>query len=533
MRSHFPIVELGKYVRQVSQRNRAEINIEVFSVTNSEGFARSTDYFSKEVFSKNVSNYKVVSPGQFAYNPSRINVGSIDYLRHSSPVLVSPLYIVFEGNKDIHADYLLRYLRSAWGNAQIRANTEGAVRDSLKFKGLENIKIPRPPVDDQVRIATLLGKVEGLIARRKQHLQQLDDLLRVEFREMFGNVAQNTSTWKIDSLSNLGNFKNGLNFGTGDTGVRLRCLGVGDFKALSKIISMDSLSTINLNHAPSEDYFLQNGDLVFVRSNGSKDLVGRCIAVYPNEEKVTYSGFCIRFRLKPDTLDPTYLVHLFRSPTFRKLMLQGGQGANIQNINQKSLSDLPIPVPPPALQRQFSKFVEKVEGVSTAYRQSLTELETLYGALSQKAFMGELDFSRLPLPGTQPEKKTVATAPVHMLAEQELVINFPGTDDLLETLKSSEARKGLIAQWLEVYRGQLGRTPFSVQRFMVAAQTRLEELNPNNDVALGASDYEHIKAWVFEALAAGRLDQVCNITEVAPDGTPTFGNRIELWAVQR
>ena len=127
MKSNFPIIELGKHVRQTSQRNRTAADIEVFSVTNSEGFTRSTDYFSKEVFSKDVSNYKVVCPGQFAYNPSRINVGSIDYLRHSSPVLVSPLYIVFECEKGIDSDYLLRYLKSSWGNAQIRANTEGAV----------------------------------------------------------------------------------------------------------------------------------------------------------------------------------------------------------------------------------------------------------------------------------------------------------------------------------------------------------------------------------------------------------------------
>ena len=66
MKSLFPLVELGRYVQQVSRRNRSEDDIEVFSVTNSEGFTKSTDYFSKEVFSKDVSNYKVVSPGQFA-----------------------------------------------------------------------------------------------------------------------------------------------------------------------------------------------------------------------------------------------------------------------------------------------------------------------------------------------------------------------------------------------------------------------------------------------------------------------------------
>lgn len=167
MKSKLPITTLGRHIRQISQRNKGGAGTEVFSVTNSEGFTRSTDYFSKEVFSKDVSNYKIVRRGQFAYNPSRINVGSIDYLRPIERVLVSPLYIVFETDSELYSDYLLRYMKSDWGNSQIRANTEGAVRDSLKFKNLQKIKIPLPPLDDQKRIAHLLGKVEGLIAQRK------------------------------------------------------------------------------------------------------------------------------------------------------------------------------------------------------------------------------------------------------------------------------------------------------------------------------------------------------------------------------
>jgi type I restriction enzyme S subunit len=397
MNSRYPVVELGKHVRQVGQRNRSEADIEVFSVTNSEGFTRSTDYFSKEVFSKDVSNYKVVNPGQFAYNPSRINVGSIDYLRHGSSVLVSPLYIVFEGHKDIHADYLLRYLKSNWGNAQIRANTEGAVRDSLKFIGLERIKLPLPLFDDQVRISHLLGKVDVLIAQRKQHLQQLDDLLESVFLEMFGDPVRNGKGWKVGSLSSYGSFKNGLNFGKGESGATVRYLGVGDFKSKAVLDNLDTLGSIELNELPAADYFLRDGDLLFVRSNGNRELVGRCMAVYPGKEQVTYSGFCIRYRIKDASLLAIYVAHLFRSAAFRHVLFQGGQGANIQNINQQILSGLPIPIPDERLQNQFVATVEQVETLKSRYQQSLADLEALYGALSQQAFKGALDLSRVPL----------------------------------------------------------------------------------------------------------------------------------------
>lgn len=113
---------------------------------------------------------------------------------------------------------------------------------------------------------------------------------------------------------------------------------------------------------------------------------------------------------------------------------------------------------------------------------------------------------------------TVAAEPLQTPAEQHLIIHLPDTDQLLAALESAELRKGLIAQWLEAYRDQLGCTPFSVQKFMAAAQTRLAELHPDNDFELGANDFEHIKAWVFEALATGRLVQAFN----------DAGNRIEL-----
>ena len=523
MKSHFPIVELGKHVRQVSQRNRVEADVEVFSVTNSEGFTRSTDYFSKEVFSKDVSNYKIVSPGQFAYTPSRINVGSIDYLRHDNTVLVSPLYIVFEAGKDLHADYLLRYLKSGWGNAQIRANTEGAVRDSLKFKGLESINLPLPPLDDQIRIAHMLGKVEGLIAQRKQHLQQLDDLLKSVFLDMFGDPVRNEKGWRIGSLNSYGSFKNGLNFGKGEIGVTVRYLGVGDFKSKAALDDFDTLGFIELNELPAADYFLRDGDLLFVRSNGNRELVGRCMAVYPGKERATYSGFCIRYRITDASLLAIYVAHLFRSAAFRRVLFQGGQGANIQNINQQILSDLPIPIPDEGLQHQFVATVEQVEALKSRYQQSLTDLKALYGALSQQAFKGELDLSRVPLLGIDPEKeKTVAAEPLQTPAEQSLAIHLPDTDSLLAALESTKARKNLLAQWLEAYRGQLDSTPFSVQHFMAAAQNRLAELHPDNDFELSANDYENIKAWVFDALAAGTLTQAFD----------DAGNRIELKAAQ-
>ncbi len=122
------VVKLGDYIEEYSRKNTEEKDITVYSVTNEEGFC--TGYFSKDVSSKDKHNYKVVPYGYFAYNPSRINVGSIDWQRLEEQVLVSPLYVVFKIKKDIEKQYLFYYLKSDMAKLYIKNMATGSVRDN-------------------------------------------------------------------------------------------------------------------------------------------------------------------------------------------------------------------------------------------------------------------------------------------------------------------------------------------------------------------------------------------------------------------
>lgn len=525
MRSNLPIASLGKHVRQISQRNRADSDTEVYSVTNSEGFTRSIDYFSKEVFSKDVSNYKIVCKGQFAYNPSRINVGSIDYLRQVDQVIVSPLYIVFETDDELNSDYLLRYLKSNWGNTQIRSNTEGAVRDSLKFKGLESIKIPLPSLDDQIRIGHLLGKVEGLIAQRKQHLQQLDDMLKSVFLGMFGDPVRNEMGWDKPDLKAFGKIS------TGNTPPRNDPANYDD--DFIEWIKTDNINGDAVFVTPSTEHLSEvgakkartvtNGALLVACIAGSVESIGRAALI---DRTVSFNQQINAIQPGKD-VNPLYLYGLFK---LSQAYIQSHATKGMKKILTKGDFELIKMIKPPIdLQNQFAVIVERIEGLKTRYQQSLSHLETLFGALSQKAFKGELDLSRVNLPSTKHEdEKVVVTAPLRARAGESLAIHLPDIDNLLEALENADARKALIVQWLEAYRGQLGNTPFSVQHFMAAVQTRLAELHPDNDFELGANDYEHIKTWMFEALADGRLQQSRDITGHDESGETILGNLIEI-----
>ena len=163
----------------------------------------------------------------------------------------------------------------------------------------------------------------------------------------------------------MGYCKNGMNFHTGDNGVEMHCLGVGDFKDYAVIDGTNHLPIISLNEAPPEESMLQDGDIVFVRSNGNKALVGRCLVVYPHSTPTTYSGFCIRYRLTSDEVNTIYLLRVLKTDSMRKKMV--GRGANIQNLNQQILATLDIPTPPMGLQKQFAAFVAQTD--KSKYRQ--------------------------------------------------------------------------------------------------------------------------------------------------------------------
>jgi len=287
--------------------------------------------------------------------------------------------------------FLFHYLSSSVFLQMIPAITKKSVNQaSFTVTAFKFLKIPLPPLPEQQRIAAILDKADAIRRKRQQAIQLADDFLRAVFLDMFGDPVTNPKGWYTDSLLSHGSFKNGLNYGRGDSGVSIKCLGVGDFKALKSISDMSTLSTLELNSLPSHDYLLKDGDLVFVRSNGNKALVGRCITIYTNEEQVTFSGFCIRYRVSSHEILPEYLNYLFRTPSMKKSMLQGGQGANIQNINQKILSEISIPIPPSKMQKQFINIVKRFDKTLNKNTNSEYYTAQIFDSLSQQAFSGKL-----------------------------------------------------------------------------------------------------------------------------------------------
>ena len=169
-----PLNRLKGLVFEKSERNKS-LNVDrVLSVTNSRGFINQSEQFDRAVASKDLSNYKIVRKGQFAYNPSRVNVGSLDLLRNFDEGLLSPMYVIFETDeKKLVPEFLYYHLKSWWFTGHIPQFVQGSVRDSLSFDGLKSMSFFLPDIKEQKAIIDILATADKEIKSNELKLIEL------------------------------------------------------------------------------------------------------------------------------------------------------------------------------------------------------------------------------------------------------------------------------------------------------------------------------------------------------------------------
>jgi type I restriction enzyme S subunit len=516
---------LGQILEQSGRHRAGDQDLPVLSITMKHGLVDQADKFKKRVASSDTSNYRVAYKNELVVG-FPIDEGVLGFQTKYPAGIVSPAYDIWKLRSEVgsHIPYLERYLRSAQARGSYASRMQGAVarRRSLTKTDFLNLEIPFPPLNDQIRIAHLLGKVEGLIAQRKQHLQQLHDLLKSVFLEMFGDPVRNEKGWSRHPLQELCSSPKDIKcgpFGTQlsksefqKTGVPV--WGIPQINSEFTIPPHDFVTTKKSSEL--EEYSVRHNDIVMSR----KGAVGKCSLYPPSMPPGIMHSDVLRIRADWAKTNPVYLCWQLRlSRDIERQIANVSSGAIMAGINVGKLKSITVFVPPIDLQNQFATVVEKIESLKSRYRQSLTDLEAVYGALSQQAFKGELELSRV-VPAVAPievESPVAAAVPAPITTP---VIELPETDLMLPAMQDRTQLAPLLRFWLQAYRTQLGGVAFSVERFIAAAQTRLSEVHPDNDFELCASDYEIIKAWAFEALAAGALKQAFD----------DDGNRIELIA---
>ncbi len=187
---------ISTFIVEVSARNRGNDIDRVLSVTNYSGFVLPEKQFKRRVASTDLSNYKVVKRGEYAYNPSRINVGSIARLDNWVVGVLSPMYIVFKLDETkINADYFQHWLSSYEARQRIKISAQGSVRQTVGFDDLASILIPLPDLEEQSHITNLLNTSANEITI----LEEFTKKYRTQKRGLMQKLL--TGEWRVKGVA--------------------------------------------------------------------------------------------------------------------------------------------------------------------------------------------------------------------------------------------------------------------------------------------------------------------------------------------
>lgn len=323
---------------------------------------------------------------------TRVGLGKVARLRRDTAINQDIRAVVPRDDKKLDKQYLFYWFKSI--AKIIESEGKGATVKGVTLPFVKSLQLPLPTLPEQHRIVALLDEAFAGIAIAKanaeKNLRNAQAIFDIHLQDVFSGRGP---MWGEKSLGDLADFRNGINFTKTSKGKRVRVLGVKDFKDRFHAPD-DGLDHVTIDGDLDDGDVLRSGDLVFVRSNGNPELIGRSVVIGDMSERTTHSGFTIRARLRTDDVAPDYLGHFLKSDTIRKQMVDGGTGTNIKSLNQGTLSRVLVPYPARAEQARIVKKLEAVRA-ETQHLQYLTTrklaaLAELKQSLLQRAFSGQL-----------------------------------------------------------------------------------------------------------------------------------------------
>jgi type I restriction enzyme M protein len=263
-------------------------------------------------------------------------------------------------NAELMSEYLYFSLKQAVPALQNLGS--GATFTELSKSALSDFQIPLPPLSVQQEIVAEIEGYQRVIDGARAVIDNYKPHIRVE------------PEWEMVKLGEICRFKNGLNYTKDSSGFSVKIIGVGDF-GKNTYVPLADLSIVTLNEPIVEDYLVKPNDILFVRSNGNPDLVGRSLIVPATNESITFSGFSIRARVKDERVLPIFLAHLFKSSDFAEMIKTVSQGANIRSLSQEILNEIIIPLPPLATQQALVAEIEAEQALVAANRELIERME--------------------------------------------------------------------------------------------------------------------------------------------------------------
>ncbi|MBI2641586.1 restriction endonuclease subunit S [Candidatus Roizmanbacteria bacterium] len=385
--SKWQIKKLYNHVIE-SKETHASSNLNgttVLSVTNDKGFE-----LSENKTSADLSKYKVVKENYFAYNPYRINVGSIALSRDGQKGIVSPAYVVFYTTEDLDPEYLFLFLKSDVGLFHIRQGGKGSVRSSLSFEKLQEIEMPLPPLQEQKRIVVRIKDIERKIQKAQDVKERaslmVDNLLLSISTKVYDELAKNGTT-NLEELTIQ--ITDGTHVtpsyresGTPFISVKDITSGLIDFSN-TRFISEHEHKELTKRCKPEKD------DILLTKVG----TIGYAKVIDVDKEFSIFVSLAL-IKTKKDKLLPKFLEYMLNSTRLRQLALEKTRGIGNKNLVLKFIKEFPIPNASLDEQKSVIKKLdatrEKTNNLLSEYSLSRKVITAIKPSILAKAFSGKL-----------------------------------------------------------------------------------------------------------------------------------------------
>ncbi len=197
--------KLGTAIKIIKDKNKNQHSYRAFSISNIKGFIAQDEQFGKDnTYSKTdkSTNY-IVKPGMFAYNPARINVGSIAYQNQTEPVLVSSLYEIFQTNSKIDDSFLMNWFKTSLFNGQIKRLEEGGVRQYFFIDKMKETEIKLPSISEQNQISKLLQLVNKNLDLQQRKLKELQQVKQTLSQFLLNGNTHTRPTLRLNGFEDI------------------------------------------------------------------------------------------------------------------------------------------------------------------------------------------------------------------------------------------------------------------------------------------------------------------------------------------
>ena len=378
-------VKLDSFLQEISERTTENNQYPVLTSSKSGLFLQS-EYFNKQVASKDNTGYKIIRRGQFTYR-AMSDTGEFfpNMLECTDVGIVSPAYPVFSISKAdvIVPHYLKYYFKSNGFQKSIAAFAQGSTRTSVKFSKMRTVCIDLPSIEKQKGVVAVLDKINNVILSRQQQLQKLDELVKARFVEMFGDIIHNDKGWPQRIFSEVASSRLGKMLDAKQQTGKHSYPYLANFNVQWFQFALETLNQMDFDEKDQIEFALQEGDLL-VCEGGE---IGRCAVWHNNIQPCFFQKALHRVRCNKDVVLPDYLAWWFKfncdNGGFDDIK---GAKATISHLPGAKLKRIKVIVPPIELQNQFAVFVKQLDKSKFVVQQALEKAQLLFDSLMQQYF---------------------------------------------------------------------------------------------------------------------------------------------------